>query len=365
MIVYGSALTFICLIAAIFSSRGWGKTSKVIFLFVSFLILFGISGFRAHNIGNDTNSYINFYEIVGYSSLDYLWDFYYEKGFVLLNKYLHIISDNSQVLLITTSFIIISSMMVFIYKNSNIVWLSVYLFIVMMFFYSSMNIMRQYLAMSLLVHSFNFAHRKKPVQFSATILLATLFHKSSIIFGLVYFLNKIKFSYKILCLFSLVVILLFNWFYPFIEYIMIKTNQYGGYTSYFDSNKMGNIINAVVYGMIFVFGLFIKYYKESEPEAVKRENAVRGKGNLLTLIAMITVGIAILSIRMSILGRMVEYFSIFLIIFLPNIISVIKKKSIRIVSIILTVVFFSFYNIIIFVYRPEWYQATPFYFFVN
>ncbi|GIP39896.1 hypothetical protein J31TS4_31760 [Paenibacillus sp. J31TS4] len=146
---------------------------------------------------------------------------------------------------------------------------------------------------------------------------------------------------------------------------MIKTNQYGGYTSYFDSNKMGNIINAVVYGMIFVFGLFIKYYKESEPEAVKRENAVRGKGNLLTLIAMITVGIAILSIRMSILGRMVEYFSIFLIIFLPNIISVIKKKSIRIVSIILTVVFFSFYNIIIFVYRPEWYQATPFYFFVN
>lgn len=116
------------------------------------IIIFGsISAVRAVSVGTDTQLYNNLYN----------WD--YEAGNwyrILGSKYplyslytylLHFVSDKSQTIVAVTSLIIIVTVAISIYYYSDNVLLSNILYVTLYFFFNSMNISRQFLAIGVLM----------------------------------------------------------------------------------------------------------------------------------------------------------------------------------------------------------------------
>lgn len=124
------------LIALIFSSRETSQNKKP-YLWLAFMILFFISAFRSIDIGNDTVTYVMMFERFGSSSNIFELDTSIEIGYTMLNKILYLISTNPLILFIITSAFILGAFMNFIYKNSNIVWLSIFLFINLRIYWKS------------------------------------------------------------------------------------------------------------------------------------------------------------------------------------------------------------------------------------
>lgn len=183
------------------------------YIFLCGFLIFILMGFRSRYSGSaDTTTYCKMFDTFkGYSSfnsviknqkLDTYFFLFSESLFYLYVWMIGRIFNHYQFLLIITSLIIIISICYFILKNSKNCQLSLMIFIAFGLFMFSMNGMRQVLAMSICLFAYNFAKDKKIIPFVLVVLLALLFHKSSVLFLIVYFLPNIKYNYKTWILFG-------------------------------------------------------------------------------------------------------------------------------------------------------------------
>ena len=146
-------------------------------------------GFR-WGIATDWNSYYNFFTnclIIDNSGM--------EVGYVLLNKCIRSITANYSVFLIFHAIVVYSLISKSVIKYSVGPLFSFFLFYCLMLSYLGMN--RQYIAFAICIYSYRFIFERKFIAFLLCILFAFLFHKSSIMFFLAYFLNR-QFSTKVI-----------------------------------------------------------------------------------------------------------------------------------------------------------------------
>ncbi|WP_019391967.1 EpsG family protein [Priestia filamentosa] len=369
-------LLFIIVLNSFIFFKGTNNKNKKIYLIWMFLPVFIISAFRGPFIGNDTHSYLNLFNSVSHQDFLYFTkaNIYYEKGFIFLNTIISSITDSSQAILIVTSFITIGLIFLFIYRHSANVWLSVYLFITLMFYYNSMNVLRQYLAMAIVLSSLGFVVKRKLVPFLILVILASFIHTSAIFFIIVYIFPKLKVSYKSLVTISLCSVAFFYFLFPLIDLITGRFIQYQVYISrYFGSNNLGNILKTGVYFLIFLTGILFAYnnMSNSREPMTSKVNSIRKNNDfieihsrrLYTFTLLTAVILSLLSIRMSILERLADYFTIVSIVYLPNVIQNINNKRVAMRVTIAVVLISLIYNIVILTLRPEWYQVTPYSFF--
>ncbi|MBR3151107.1 MAG: EpsG family protein [Erysipelotrichaceae bacterium] len=112
-------------------------------------------------------------------------------GFQAIEKFLVLLKADVQWLYFITSLIILSFVFLSIYTQSSIPELACLLFVITGSFFQSLNIVSQYIAISICLFACTFAEKQKPVPFILLILLACLFHKSAIIYLPVYFLPRL------------------------------------------------------------------------------------------------------------------------------------------------------------------------------
>lgn len=377
MIVYIILLLTLLITALIFLFNRKTK-NKIQFAIFAFLQLFFIAGFRSYDVGVDAEAYIGLFNVLKGMSFNQIMDFeiYYEKGYMILNHIIQYFTLNDQSILITTSFIIISSIIVLIYKYSEEMFLSVYLFITLTFYYSSMNIIRQYVAMAILTYSISFVKKRKIIPFTLIVFIASLFHSTALIFLIVYLFPLFKFSYKktLITISATTIITIF--LFPIIGFILTKIPQYQEHIGYLGSNKLASILKTAVLLCIFLFGLSFKYHEHEKPDKICKINTItefedmskeivikNSDENIFSFMILIATMISLVSIRMSILGRVSEYFALYSIIYIPNVINKIKSNNIKNLVVFVVVLFALLYNAVIFIYRPEWYQVTPYNFF--
>jgi hypothetical protein len=117
-----------------------------------------------------------------------------ERGFYFFSWLLAKISRAPQLLIFTTSAFNVFCAYNFIKKNSEDKEISFMAFVCLGSLTFSMNGMRQALAMSICLLSYEFVKKRKLIPFLITVLIAVLFHKTAIVFLPVYFLYKIKFN---------------------------------------------------------------------------------------------------------------------------------------------------------------------------
>lgn len=212
MIVY--FITFLSVIFVSFFADMFKKKNLFISLLCSFtgiLILSYIAGFRAYTIGTDIKVYglTYFNQSNDFSTLFKFIDFhefreplYYALNYLVYNNF-----HSMQVFLFIHQFILISIVYVIAYKdkkNGSFIW---YIITYMLIWYNtSFNIIRQSIALFIVLIAFIFLEEGKTAKYIILILLSFLFHQSALIclmFPIILKLSKKDINFKYLFIITL------------------------------------------------------------------------------------------------------------------------------------------------------------------
>lgn len=180
---------FIALIIIQILSSGIKANSKRVFQTIScFIILWLIQGLRHESIGIDSaTSYRPYFESV-WSDFGSLFDFSdtymnYEIGYIILNKvFKTLISSDTQLFILFTSFLSIAPIAYIFYKYSNNIVFSFWVFTSLQIYHFGFSGIRQAIAIAICFLSFHYIVQKKIPIFLALVLLASTFHTSAILF---------------------------------------------------------------------------------------------------------------------------------------------------------------------------------------
>lgn len=322
-----------------------------VYLILAFIELQIVSGLRLPTAG-DTEYYTDLFVDVSQMPLTESLDLGLEKGFMLFLYLVSLINSKPQSILFFSSLFLNSFVLYYIYKKSKIPWLSVVLYVTLMFFFSGMNLMRFAMACTVLLYSNDYIVQRKPIKFLAILIVASSFHFSTLIYGIVYFLYPMQLKYKNFVSIATPLVVLSFIILPVFQ-ILIQINP--RYTSYAEADEFYQSAYANVLEFLFNFCifLFLTYsYKWKLKEIV-------GINKLYMWLTFLSVVYAFMSINVMIIIRFVSLCSLIYVIYIANVISEMPKlKQQRWIILFMLVTIAKM--AVILTYRPEWYFGEPF-----
>ncbi|MDN3425677.1 EpsG family protein [Planococcus notacanthi] len=342
------------------------KNMYIYFTFGLFLIL---SAFRGENVGNDTINYLNLFKEISVSDNLSLFSPRFEVGYVYLNKVLSYFSSNPQIILIVTSIIIMLGFARFISKYSKIPWLSVYLFFTLGYYGMSLNTIRLNIAIVLVLLSYDFLKNKKAFRFIFVIILASLFHRTAIFFLIAWPLIKMKITLKTIAIFCLVSIGMYFSFPSLLSMSLSLFPTYGYYvgSDYLNGEvRLASVMNMLVGISIALLGILINHQKHiNEKKEISFKTKERDNEDNHNMLILLFTGISLIfiSFRFNLLDRIGDYFIVFAIVYLPNVMVQLKDSKLRYTLIYFIILLFFAYVATIQMLRPEWNEIYPYSFF--
>ena len=316
------------------------KDKKKFVILVS-LQLFLILALRSSTLGVDLNNYsagfnyiknLSFFDMlsrlhfIDIATLVYPFD--YEGGYALLNWIVGNLGLSFHGFLIVCAFINIFSVSYFIYKYSDMPWISFIVLCTFGIYTYFFGIIRQSLALSFFSFSLHFALQNKKGKAIFLFFLAFWMHRAVLIMLPIYlFINKksiTKKSYTIALLLSIPFLLLSGQLYNYIVYPIMSFFGKGYVGSGFQLNNL--II--LLYIVAFIVMIFANFKKDH--------------GNKMNSLAIWAL---ILSIYVEIIGmyndnfaRIVQIYNLFLLISIPYVVkqynnqkSIIFVKSLMVI----------------------------------
>lgn len=357
------------ILLAIFSVKRSCNNKK---LMLSSLILFSLLGFKDATIGNDTPSYIEFFNRLKYMSSMVDENSRFEKGYQLYNKVIGMLFETPQALFIITAIICIGCICFGIRKNSVNWQYSLFIFVGLRFFYFFLSGLRQSIAVSLVFVAYYFLKKERILPFFAIILLASMFHFSAFIFILAWPVSKMKLEEFAIVKVLLLVFFIYLFFNPILEivlrYLPSYYSQYIG-TEAASANNLSDFINAVIPCLVIIFAKSVDYTNTASSCNLQEHNNYSKFSfcyldvDTQILFLIIAAGLSIIATRASILDRMVQYYWIFSIITIPNILFSIEDHRKRTNWYLVISFLVIAYNLIFLILRPEWNMIIPYRFF--
>ncbi len=292
--------------------------------FVSFATIQWIvlSGFRDVTVGADTAQYKalflqsqtlplgaftdRFFEIVFTESED--------PGFYLFQRLIQYVITDYQVYLVLIAMIFMIPLGYFIYKYSSEPLISFLLFSVLFYEFFAVTGLRQTVATALVVLvGYHFVRARKLGWFLLLVCIAMTIHKSSLIFVPFYFLaNKQLTKAYVMTMFG-VIVGLFVFRNPFFDLLV----QVSGYDTYSAMDGAG----AVNFSLMLLSVLFVALWRKDQilannPSAIHFFNAL--------LLAACLLPLTFLNPSMM---RLVQYFSLFLLLMIPEIVGTFERRE--------------------------------------
>ena len=317
MLFYTLNNLLLILWAWLFCIRKPSKTKKIFFIVVAFTQLLLVMALR-NQIGFDYNMYaIGFNQMreEGFTSLTYKdW----EIGFVVMTKLLSLFLPNYIWYLVFLSVIAIIPAAVFIGRHSEMPWLSTILYINVFIYFMEMNFLRQMIAVSLVMLSWEFIKRNKFIGFAVVIVLASVFHQTVIFLLPVYLLIKMQPKMKELIVYGYFIL----WFYMSSEgFIDIITNFY--HEEYTDTEFLTD-------GLSFIYAIFPLAVTVTAFILVKFGTInITGENKYLINLSLICTIFMVAMSKHAIFERFSYYFLIFLILLVPVIYKSLLAKGIN------------------------------------
>ena len=351
MFQYIALLSILLFLLYIFNPRALAKTSNTskFAYFSSCGLLMLLSALKASTVGNDTPEYVRIFEIspdleFGLSR--------YEYGYILYNKLLYNISSSPQIVFICTSLFVFAGFSRFFWKYSEMPWLSVLFFFLMGKYAFVMSALRQSIALTILLFAFESLYYKKYFLFIAFTLFASTFHGSALLFLICLPLSFIKLNPRFIFLFILTSIISLTLFGDILDVALSYVTAYQRYVDgvYFEGETR---VASLLQLSLSVIILFIGY------SSFKKQ---KGINSYMVILHIVAVYLYVLCLKVNLIDRFAEYFSVFSLVFLPNAINKmhIDRKRITIYTFIL---YYSIYVGIALVYRPNWNNIYPYNFF--
>lgn len=318
---------------------------KITLFTISIIQLIAILAFRSYTIGVDVKNYKDFFEGVCYKNDYYLEQARYEIGYKTLMYVISIFTDNLQVVLAIIALISIIPVGVFIYKNSEMPFLSLLLYMGFNFYAFVFSGLRQAIAISFIIWSFKFIKDRKLVKYAIMIILAICFHKSAFVFVPAYFLYNIKLNKNTLIGICIVDILIF----------IFKSQIVNLFISFFYESYSVSNLNAKNWMLlnIAIIVITLLFYKK-----VIKDNK---ENNLLYLLSIVGVSLMLFSSVSGDVLRIANYYYIFIIALIPKVIKNIQGKYLKtIISLGFT---FGMLPLYIYLLNVDAYQIVPYEFF--
>lgn len=276
-----------------------------------------ISGLRNINVGKDLINYIPRFITLGnasWSEIIALSDQYsFEYGFSVFCKILYLINPSPYFFLLITS-IIIGVGFYLLCQYSHLPVVTFFLIYSYGLWGSSLNIIRQFIALTFLIVSIKYIIERKFGKFVVCIIIAISFHSISIVFLPLYFLYKIKFDSKTFIYYLGLSILTAILGYRFLEEIISNTS----FAWYLEGGNTGSGESTLILLSAILLGAFI--FRKS---IYKIDNKI----DLWIWGLAIAILFNILALSLGIFARVMKFFLPFLTIIIPDIVLAIRKDK--------------------------------------
>lgn len=298
------------------------KTKKKLYIALMTVNWIFISGLRGLSVGADTISYLSRYNITRITSWKELINNFYtvyvggegkDPGYSMFEKLTQIFSTDYQVYLIIIAVCFFVGMASWIYRYSKDPLLSYLIFSSFLFGFYAVTGIRQTLATVLVVFiGTKFIEKRKLFWFLVVVAIAFTIHKSSICFLPFYFLSRMPVNKKTITavIAAMPVMFIFN------QQIFFVLGYLLGY-------EYDELENRGAYGFTFMYVavtlvmvMLLRYIKMQCPHYKMFYNAL-----LLGLMFLPIVFVNPTTMRV------VQYFSLFLMISVPEIIYSFSKRS--------------------------------------
>lgn len=334
MTIYLVALFGLMLYGACKNHNTTNRRRKI-YTFVAFACLALIAMLRSYNVGRDLQShyYKTFLRVV---NMDWnnLFTLGYENGYLVFYKLISMFTDNGQWMIAIHALFVIGITGWFIYRNSENVVMSTFLFITTCTWFMYMNIMRQAMAVCTVLIALEIWKRKdwkikRYVLYAAIVILAMQFHSSAVIAFFIPIFDYLPFKRnQIIVSMGVMVLslLLYNQIFKMISLFQIGKRDY---TDFYSTS--GEAINKIslhfvaIYILIFLIGtVSLVYYKRNSlggrrnygPDEHVIEHNYSDAFLLYMVLALVVCRIT--GLKINIMARMTYYFMPFTFILLPR-----------------------------------------------
>ena len=318
MIVYILMLV-LSILFLILEKRAKKRWIKILCCIMAVMPFFVVSAFR-YDLGTDyTRRYVFDYnrtlQGVDVPNLEILF-----KGIM---KFCMIFTEEPYLMFGITSAIIVGFILGTSFTKSQDKILSVCIFLLGGFFFDSLNIMRQYMAMSLIFFGYQFLLKTKRwyLAYIAIVIIATLIHSSAIIMLIPVLLNKkMLVSWKWVLPVCVIIVLLNENLMNILEFFVQNTRFSVYLTGKLAQGEFSYLFvaeNLIIYLMMMYI-----YSKNKKLDNIQTQDILFLNIQALALIVMVLGSTHMLFIRTAL------YFSIFQVISLPYYISKIPVKEV-------------------------------------
>lgn len=287
---------------------------KKLYLTICFLQMILIQGLRDISVGTDTKFYVDIYNNY-LNSQFYSWQFtHFEYGFQMLYNIFHKLNLTSQQMLMIISFVTMFGFAHFIYKNSANVYISTFIFACMLY-PNSFNIMRQFLAMSIAINSYQFIMDKKYIKGLLIILIASLFHVTAYLMLIPLLFNCFKnwkLMRKLIIISSAVCFIYGNK----IVNVVLPLVGKSFYLTEYNVNRLFRMTTMLT----IVIAILVWYFSRRVEEKEEKQEL-----SLLANIALVNMNFGVLYLKYEFFSRIIESLNLFLLISIP--LGITKMKS--------------------------------------
>lgn len=299
--------------------KGNSKIYSKIFTIYTFIILSGLSGLR-NGVGSDFFSYKYFYIDAFKINIVDQRDF----GYLILNRLVHVISDNPQWIFIVTALITNGLIIYTIKKKSEMFEISVYLYLASYMYFSTLNGIRQWLAAAILFSGIKYLFCRDFKKYIIVVLIASTIHQTALIMLLFYFICNGRFKSKKNIITIIIGIGIYIYYMPFVDILMKSMEGSKIYNDYHNgleiagqgSNILRFFVATVPVVLCFLFYEYINKYNDK-------------KVDILMNLSLINSLVMLLGTRHWIFARFLMYFEIYNLLLYPIIICGMLKKERR------------------------------------
>ncbi len=191
------------------------------------------------NFGSDYFEYYKIYNFRNIQDITILnFDIFSDKGYYILANLIKQINRFEFLNFVMVAIIIYPLIIYYFRKNSDNVTMSIFIFMCLDFFTITNNILKQSLALVILVFAYEKFLKKEYITFSMLSFIAIIFHLSSILIIGLMILSALELKKKIyfyaICILSLFITLFYN---QMLEFILTKIPIFSDYSVYQNSSS--------------------------------------------------------------------------------------------------------------------------------
>ena len=307
MLIYYLIIVFLCYLC-VFESFGTKKFTRPLQSFFPLLVLFPLAAFRSEDVGKDVSAYLKEFENAKYQFDNNIRG--WERGYESLIYFVNSLNLPFQFVLIIIAFFTLHSTYLLFKKYSSNIMFSYVIFFCFGSFAFALSGLRQALAICVSVYAVIQLLKNRYFIFILMILFASLFHFSALFLLIVPIF--LIFNFSRLGATVLFIISCTFYFFPIdgiAEALLdINFSYVRAYIGFEDGiNPLVVILNAF-------FPLTVLILAEKD-FFIKKEN------RLFYLFSLANLAIVLVSIQLPMIARLGLYFSIFIAVLIPNVIS--------------------------------------------